>query len=93
MQHEYDTRHRADPWNASIQEFYNRHGDLAIVCMTQKQAEIFGKIQYFQVDMTFKRISGPVKEVIFSHFDQTINRGRWSHPDISSRAPEQLTDF
>ncbi|CAG8219168.1 unnamed protein product [Penicillium olsonii] len=49
-----------------IQEFYQDRKNLRIVCMTIQQAEYLAKAKFFACDMTFKRVTGSIREIILT---------------------------
>jgi hypothetical protein len=46
-----------------------------ILCFTQEHAEYIIHCQSFQLDMTFARVRGEINDVVFTSFDERVNRG------------------
>jgi hypothetical protein len=74
---EFLTKHKDSPGSA-----YIRHCSLEsngtgflIICFTADQARQFCKARSFQMDMTFKRVAGRVKEIAFVHMNETAGKG------------------
>ncbi|OXV08157.1 hypothetical protein Egran_04080 [Elaphomyces granulatus] len=73
---EFLTRHKDSPGSSYIQHcsLESDGTDFLIICFTANQARQFCKVRSFQMDMTFKRVAGRVKEIAFVNMNETTGK-------------------
>jgi len=51
-----------------VQEMYTDGINQLIICFTKQMAEMLIEQRSIEVDMSFKRVAGPMNEVLFANF-------------------------
>jgi hypothetical protein len=76
--YEYLIYHKEYPGANYIQhcQLYNDGTNILIICFNIDQARQFSQARSFQVDMTFKRVFGDVKEVVFATMNEAFGSGK-----------------
>ncbi|KAJ5128046.1 hypothetical protein N7448_008825 [Penicillium atrosanguineum] len=64
----------SSPREMYIQEMYTNGNNIRIICCTPEQAQYWSQIQFFQMDMTFKRVAGDINEVVFVTKDKILKQ-------------------
>jgi hypothetical protein len=76
--YEYLAHHKGQPGASYIQhcQLYNDGTNILIICFNADQARQFSQARSFQVDMTFKRVFGDIKEVVFATMTEAFGSGK-----------------
>jgi hypothetical protein len=57
-----------------VRHMYNDGPNALIICFTDTMARQLVQRDSFELDMSFKRVSGPFNEVVFAAFDEELNK-------------------
>ena len=52
------------------------NGHIMIICMSEFQARAWLKLQYFEIDLSFKRVQGDINEFEINCYDENYKIGK-----------------
>lgn len=50
-------------------------GQIIVICMSEKQAKSWIALEYFEIDLTFKRVQGNINEFEINSYDECYKIG------------------
>jgi hypothetical protein len=60
-----------------VQDMYTDGINQLIICFTKQMAEILIEQRSVEVDMSFKRVAGPMNEVLFANYVPRFEQCKW----------------
>ena len=70
----WEKEHEGEP--AYIQDIYQDGSNQMVQCFFIDALKYLAQQEVFKVDMSFKRVAGPLNEVVFAKFVENIEHGR-----------------
>ena len=60
---------------AFIQHVYTDESNLCVITFSVAQARVFHQAEWFQMDMTWQRLAGSIRELVITKKEPTLQQG------------------